>query len=72
MYVLLLGDGVNGSSTMCVATLDKKLNQLSYSNIGDCGLIVIRHIDSETAGVCVCVCMCMNVMNVSCCDFHFV
>lgn len=32
------------------ATLDKKLNQLSYSNIGDCGLMVIRHIDSETAG----------------------
>lgn len=41
---------VNGSSTICVATLDRKLNQLSYSNIGDCGLAVIRHIDSETAG----------------------
>eukprot|EP01035_Chromulina_nebulosa_P024678 gene24678-32142_t len=39
-----------GSPTICIATLDKKLNQLSYSNIGDCGLMVIRHIDSETAG----------------------
>lgn len=39
-----------GSSTILVATLDKKLNQLSYSNIGDCGLMVVRHIDSETAG----------------------
>ena len=37
-------------STMCVATMDHKLNQLMYANIGDCGLIVIRHIDSETAG----------------------
>lgn len=43
-------DAVNGSSTVCVATLDKKLNQLSYSNVGDCGLLVVRHIDSETAG----------------------
>ena len=30
--------------------IDKKLNQLSYSNIGDCGLIVVRHIDSEISG----------------------
>ncbi|KAJ1425476.1 phosphatase 2C-like domain-containing protein [Ochromonadaceae sp. CCMP2298] len=43
-------EGVVGSSTICVATLDTKLNQLSYSNLGDGGLIVIRHIDSETAG----------------------
>jgi protein phosphatase PTC7 len=47
---LTTSEEVPGSSTICVATLDKKLNQLSYSNIGDCGLIVIRHIDSETAG----------------------
>lgn len=43
-------EGINGSSTICIATLDKKLNQLSYSNIGDCGLLLLRHIDSETAG----------------------
>lgn len=41
---------VTGSSTICVATLDNKLNQLSYSNLGDCGLVVMRHIDSETVG----------------------
>ncbi|RYG65439.1 CBS domain-containing protein [archaeon] len=41
---------INGASTICVATLDKKLSQLSYSNLGDCGLMVVRHIDSETAG----------------------
>jgi len=47
---LTSSEEVTGSSTICVATLDKKLNQLSYSNIGDCGLMVVRHIDSETAG----------------------
>ena len=29
-----------------MATLDQKLGQLSYSNVGDCGLMVLRHIDS--------------------------
>lgn len=41
---------INGSSTICVATLDNKLNQLSYSNLGDGGLLIVRHIDTETAG----------------------
>ena len=41
---------VNGSSCICVATLDNELNQLSYSNLGDCGLVVIRHIDSAISG----------------------
>ena len=39
-----------GSSTLCIVTLDHELNQLSYSNIGDCGLVVIRHIDNDVAG----------------------
>lgn len=43
-------DKIVGSSTICLATIDNKLNQLSYSNLGDCGLMVLRHIDSETAG----------------------
>jgi protein phosphatase PTC7 len=43
-------DKVTGSSTICVATVDTKANQLSYSNLGDCGLMVVRHIDSEKAG----------------------
>ena len=41
---------VIGSSTLCLASLDTKANQLEYSNIGDCGLMVVRHIDSERAG----------------------
>lgn len=43
-------EGIAGSSTLCVAMLDRKNNQLAYSNVGDCGLVIIRHIDSETAG----------------------
>lgn len=39
-----------GSATLCIATLDHEMNQLSYSNLGDCGLIVIRHIDMDVAG----------------------
>jgi hypothetical protein len=41
---------VLGSSTICIATIDTAHNQLLYSNIGDCGLMVLRHIDSEVAG----------------------
>lgn len=47
---MTLSEKVNGSSTICVATLDLRLSQLSYANIGDCGLMVIRHIDSDIAG----------------------
>ena len=41
---------ITGSSTICVASLNNETNQLNLSNIGDCGLIVLRHMDSETAG----------------------
>eukprot|EP00428_Durinskia_dybowskii_P073064 CAMPEP_0170412594 /NCGR_PEP_ID=MMETSP0117_2-20130122/31058_1 /TAXON_ID=400756 /ORGANISM="Durinskia baltica, Strain CSIRO CS-38" /LENGTH=574 /DNA_ID=CAMNT_0010670307 /DNA_START=151 /DNA_END=1875 /DNA_ORIENTATION=- len=41
---------VVGSSTICIATLDKKLGQLSYSNVGDCGLLVIRNINTDVLG----------------------
>lgn len=47
---LTIGERVIGSSTFCVASIDKNTSQLSYANVGDCGLMVIRHIDSETAG----------------------
>lgn len=43
-------DKIIGSCCVCVATLDHELNQLSYSNLGDCGLLIIRHLDSEIAG----------------------
>lgn len=47
---LTVGEGTKGSCTMCVATLDKRQGQLSYSNVGDCGLLVIRHLDAGTTG----------------------
>lgn len=37
-----------GSSTICLASIDNQT--LTFSNIGDCGLMVLRHFDSETAG----------------------
>ena len=48
-YVMLLTQVV-GSSTACVAALDYDLEQLTFSNIGDCGVVVLRHIDSDVAG----------------------
>ena len=41
---------VVGASTICMATLDRTLNQLSYANIGDCGLMVVRHMDVGKVG----------------------
>jgi protein phosphatase PTC7 len=43
-------EGVVGSSTACIATLDMELNQLSFCNVGDNGIIIMRHIDSDVAG----------------------
>ena len=39
-----------GSSTACIAMLDGIQQQLHFSNLGDCGIIVLRHIDSSIAG----------------------
>jgi hypothetical protein len=33
-----------------VAHIDPQRMQLTYSNLGDCGLMIVRHIDSETTG----------------------
>jgi protein phosphatase PTC7 len=40
---------VIGSSTACVALFDSVHHQLHFSNIGDSGIIVLRHIDSDVA-----------------------
>ncbi len=45
-----LSEAIPGSSTICVATIDAELGLLNYSNLGDCGIMVIRRIDTETAG----------------------
>ena len=44
------GQQVQGSCTICIATVDPINAQLLYSNVGDCGLLICRHIDSEIAG----------------------
>lgn len=40
---------VIGSSTACVGVFDSVHHQLHFSNIGDSGIIVLRHIDSDIA-----------------------
>jgi protein phosphatase PTC7 len=40
---------VIGSSTACVGVFDSVHHQLHFSNIGDSGIIVLRHIDSDNA-----------------------
>lgn len=39
-----------GSSTACIATLEHELNQFTFSNVGDNGIVVLRHIDANVAG----------------------
>lgn len=43
-------ENVVGSSTACVALFDSVRHQLHFSNLGDSGIIVLRHIDSDVAG----------------------
>lgn len=43
-------DNIIGSSTACVAVFDGIRHQVHFSNVGDSGIIVLRHIDSEVAG----------------------
>lgn len=40
---------IQGSSTLCIATIDLDNKQLEYSNIGDSGLMVLRRIGSDRA-----------------------
>jgi protein phosphatase PTC7 len=39
-----------GSCTACVGLFDSMRHQLHFSNLGDSGIIVLRHIDSDIAG----------------------
>lgn len=39
-----------GSCTACIALFDSARHQLHFSNLGDSGLILLRHIDSDVAG----------------------
>jgi protein phosphatase PTC7 len=43
-------ENVIGSTTACIAVFDNIRHQLHFSNLGDSGIIVLRHIDSDVAG----------------------
>lgn len=47
MISLHVSPQIIGSSTICVATIDVSSNQLSYTNIGDGGLMVVRHVPRD-------------------------
>ncbi len=49
-YERVKAEDIIGSSTACVALFDGIRHQLHFSNLGDSGIIVLRHIDSEVAG----------------------
>lgn len=49
-YDRVIEQNIVGSSTVCVALFDNIRHQLHFSNLGDSGIIVLRHIDSDVAG----------------------
>jgi protein phosphatase PTC7 len=49
-YERVKSENIIGSSTACVALFDSIRHQLHFANLGDSGIIVLRHIDSEIAG----------------------
>ncbi len=49
-YEMTIEEGVVGSSTCLIAALDHKMQQLTFSNIGDAGVVLLRHVDSSVAG----------------------
>jgi len=49
-YERVKAENIIGSSTACVAMFDGLRHQLHFSNLGDSGIIVLRHIDSTIAG----------------------
>ena len=49
-YERVKEENIIGSSTACVALFDGIAHQLHFGNLGDSGIIVLRHIDSDVAG----------------------
>lgn len=49
-YEKVKAEDIIGSSTACVALFDGARHQLYFSNLGDCGIIVLRHIGSDATG----------------------
>lgn len=49
-YERVKSQNVIGSTTACIGLFDGRRHQFHFSNLGDSGLIVLRHIDSGVAG----------------------
>ncbi len=49
-YEMTIEEGIVGSSTCLIVALDHERHQLTFSNIGDAGVVVLRHVDSSVAG----------------------
>ena len=49
-YERVKAENVIGSCTACIGLFDSIRHQLHFSNLGDSGIIVLRHIDSNVAG----------------------
>ena len=49
-YDRVKAQNIIGSCTATVALFDNIRHQLHFSNLGDSGIIVLRHIDSDIAG----------------------
>lgn len=49
-YDKVIEQNIIGSCTATVALFDNIRHQLHFSNLGDSGIIVLRHIDSDVAG----------------------
>ena len=49
-YERVKAQNVIGATTACIGLFDGLRHQFHFSNLGDSGLIVLRHIDSDVAG----------------------
>jgi len=49
-YERTKNNNIIGSCTACISLFDGLHHQLHFSNLGDSGIIVLRHIDSDVAG----------------------
>eukprot|EP00934_Nitzschia_sp_Nitz4_P007346 Nitzschia sp. Nitz4//scaffold13_size275219//264513//266508//NITZ4_000930-RA/size275219-augustus-gene-0.245-mRNA-1//1//CDS//3329536182//7336//frame0 len=49
-YERVKAKDIIGSCTACIAMFDTIRHQLHFSNLGDSGIIVLRHMDSDVAG----------------------
>lgn len=46
-WAKVTNEKVVGSATACIVSLDQRLNQLTYANLGDSGVIILRHMSPQ-------------------------